>query len=1527
MAQSGYTPIKLYYSTVTGNAPTATNLSDGELAINIADGKLFYKDSGGTVSVLAQAGAVVANAIAGGTANQVVYQTGPNTTSFIAAPSTPGTFLYWSGSSFSWLTGAGLGSVTSVDADGGTTGLTFTGGPITTAGTLTMSGTLAVSHGGTGITSFGTGVATALGYNTTGSGGMVLEDSPLLVTPNLGIPSAVDLTNATNVPADELVGTVDVTNGGTGAATLTANSLIVGNGTSPVAGIAPGASGYVLASNGTNWVAVSPEAAGGSPIGTMVYMAGTTTTGYPGTTWLKCDGSIISKSTYSTLFDRIGYAPDGFSTQTQWGYMGQATTSTIWRMTYGGGRWIYVNNGGRIGTSTDGFKWSAETTVTTSILYDVSYGGTNNLYTVVGNVGVLYTSTNAASWSVGTSNTTSILYVTHATPSLISIAGDFGAYQASTDGVIYSTYGINMQYTTANATPRVARNGNTYVAAGGLGFISYANAALSFTQWSAATSGTVSELRDVISNGSNLFITGGVGGVLLTSLNGATWTARTSGTTSHINCLTNNGTTLYVYAGVGGALSTSPDGTTWTARTSGTASEIRDIHWDGSQYVYVGVGGVVATSPNAITWTARTSTVTFQLEGVWGNGTRWVAAGFEGTVVTSTDAITWSTTTTPTFSREDFSSVAFGNSTWVLVTQSGQSFTSTDGITWGWGKNFNLEFLNVNFLSGVFVFSASNFVATSTDLISYVYAGGSAMNRRIYDITTNTANDKWVMVSTSKQNNSTAQNRWSNIRYSSDGYTWLGAPVQGDGPYTQNCLATTVTYLSVGYGDGMYVAGGNNGQVLTSTDGETWTSYGLATNSTATMLEFGTDLYVLGYEMQRNSTQTTWWNWTTAPNPSTANQGLFAPVRAINDGTKIVTCGGSGLAWTTTDWSAWTQVTATTSGQQLNCLSYNGSVYVIGGQAATILSSTDAVTWTPRTSAGGTHHYGLAWGSGPGLWVMTSNTGAIQTSPDGITWTARTSGTAQSLNWAHYANNLYVAVGNNNTVVTSTNGTTWTLTSVAGGNWGYVTYAQSKWVLSGTANVLTTTDFVTFSTVYTSPQSALSVRAYYGDISGKWYLVHDFGNIVTSTDLVTFSKRYGGVPQNVAINGMTYDGTYWVAGTSTNVSTAAGRNLFTSTDAQTWVATGSQQETISVCNYVEYGNGITLAVGNAGRGFYAATDPSVSFYSWALLTTSTPRSIAYGSDGKVVVVGQGGFIRYSTDGRVFNTVTSGTTSVLNTVSYGNGLWVCAGDGGALRTSTDGITWTGTTLGGAPSVLDIIYVPEQSLWLYTTAGAPGGVVTTTDFVTFTGRATTIATGNIYTAVWGNGQLIVGSDTGEMSISNNAVNGYWAVWRAITSPTVSTQGILRLNYFADDPKINYIFGSSNGVIATSSGGWEWDMHRCMSVGTTTAQFGAVWSSAYHDGYYFIGGQFGSTFYTRDPNKWTTRIIPTITSYDIYEFASTPYGLLSIGLSSGIYHIYSPTYNYNTAIEFRVPDAIPEYLPSVNGEVDSALWIKAL
>ena len=53
-------------------------------------------------------------------------------------------------------------------------------------------------------------------------------------------------------------GAVNVANGGTGAATLTANNVILGNGTNAVQFAAPGAAGNVLTSDGTTWASAVP---------------------------------------------------------------------------------------------------------------------------------------------------------------------------------------------------------------------------------------------------------------------------------------------------------------------------------------------------------------------------------------------------------------------------------------------------------------------------------------------------------------------------------------------------------------------------------------------------------------------------------------------------------------------------------------------------------------------------------------------------------------------------------------------------------------------------------------------------------------------------------------------------------------------------------------------------------------------------------------------------------------------------------------------------------------------------------------------------------------------------------------------------------------------------------------------------------------------------------------------------------------------------------------------------------------------
>jgi hypothetical protein len=105
----------------------------------------------------------------------------------------------------SWQTPA-TGTVTSVDVDGGDTGLTFSGGPVTSSGFITMAGTLDVDNGGTGAT-------TLTGY--------VKGNGTSALTASESIPGS-DVSGDISGNAANVTGTVAIANGGTGQTTAAA---------------------------------------------------------------------------------------------------------------------------------------------------------------------------------------------------------------------------------------------------------------------------------------------------------------------------------------------------------------------------------------------------------------------------------------------------------------------------------------------------------------------------------------------------------------------------------------------------------------------------------------------------------------------------------------------------------------------------------------------------------------------------------------------------------------------------------------------------------------------------------------------------------------------------------------------------------------------------------------------------------------------------------------------------------------------------------------------------------------------------------------------------------------------------------------------------------------------------------------------------------------------------------------------------------------------------------------------------------
>jgi len=84
----------------------------------------------------------------------------------------------------------------------------------------------------------------------------------MVVTDGAGAGAAVTLANPTVSLASGVTGTLPVANGGTSLTTLTANNVILGNGSSAPTFVAPSTTGNVLTSNGTTWTSAVLPAGG-----------------------------------------------------------------------------------------------------------------------------------------------------------------------------------------------------------------------------------------------------------------------------------------------------------------------------------------------------------------------------------------------------------------------------------------------------------------------------------------------------------------------------------------------------------------------------------------------------------------------------------------------------------------------------------------------------------------------------------------------------------------------------------------------------------------------------------------------------------------------------------------------------------------------------------------------------------------------------------------------------------------------------------------------------------------------------------------------------------------------------------------------------------------------------------------------------------------------------------------------------------------------------------------------------------------
>ncbi len=515
--------------------------------------------------------------------------------------------------------------------------------------------------------------------------------------------------------------------------------------------------------------------------------------------------------------------------------------------------------------------------------------------------------------------------------------------------------------------------------------------------------------------------------------------------------------------------------------------------------------------------------------------------------------------------------------------------------------------------------------------------------------------------------------------------------------YWRNPLPQGNALYNVVFANGTYLALGELGTILTSTDGTNW-----LTQKSGTTMELRDCAY---------------------------------------GGGKYVIVGDHGTVLTSADAINWMPQYPVTF-YSLNGITYADGQFVCVGEQTTILTSPDAMTWTTRSSGPwelkDVIHAGGLYVAGGGIdgTVNSIQSRVILTSSNGWSWSARVVGYGQPFTSLAFGNGLFAA----STGPDPWNGLTPIWSSSDGINWQpapgpltYVSgttvcYGNGKWILAhGNPNyylvpglVFASDDLMSWSPVFTNASPILGIC--YGN--GKFVAANAGGDFVLSSDAESWYDPLHDVGP-VALNDLAFlngqfvglnseqflwssNGTAWVttpAPTNTgvlfNVAYGEGRYVaggelrmvWTSTNGVDWInpATNLSSYPYSSDVRVAYGNGVF--VGAAGlQGDILTSDDGDTWSVQSLITNENDyvyfRDITF-ANGKFVTVSETATAT-STDGT--NWLVMRTNLYLFAVTGGAGKFVAVG-GNTIATSTDGLNWSVQTLpdlGPSVSVADVAF---------------------------------------------------------------------------------------------------------------------------------------------------------------------------------------------------------------------------------------------
>lgn len=267
------------------------------------------------------------------------------------------------------------------------------------------------------------------------------------------------------------------------------------------------------------------------------------------------------------------------------------------------------------------------------------------------------------------------------------------------------------------------------------------------------------------------------------------------------------------------------------------------------------------------------------------------------------------------------------------------------------------------------------------------------------------------------------------------------------------------------YGNGVFVAVGDNGSILTSPSGGDWMAVKSGVSDSLNGITFANGNFIVvggssGDHRRTILTSADGINWTIV------ESGPGESLNALDYGNStFVAVGDNGSILSSSNGTLWSEtfIPAQQEGDYagfaifLYDITYASGVFVAVGSFGIIMTSPDGIVWTERHSLQSPDAFINAVTFANGTFVAVGTrvlvrfgSGIIFTSPDGITWTKAVAVNSASLFEITAGNGTFVAVGASGSILTSVDGKIWANSSSGTDRNLYdVTYGNGTFVVAG----------------------------------------------------------------------------------------------------------------------------------------------------------------------------------------------------------------------------------------------------------------------------------------------------------------------------------------------------------------------------------------------------------------------------------------------------------------------------------------------